>query len=71
MKTAWRSWFWNISLIFVMTVAAAICTGVALSEVNSFAAVGFGVVSVIFGLVLFVRRCWVWSPNRMALWCVS
>ncbi|WP_080643207.1 PH domain-containing protein [Salinispora arenicola] len=48
MKTAWRSWFWNISLIFVMTVAAAICTGVALSEVNSFAAVGFGVVSVIF-----------------------
>ncbi|MEU1586620.1 hypothetical protein [Micromonospora sp. NPDC005710] len=50
MRTAWRSWFWNIVLTIVMTVMAAIITGVAVSQKNSVSAVGFGVVALL---------CWV------------
>ncbi|RAO06709.1 PH domain-containing protein [Micromonospora noduli] len=43
MRTAWRSWFWNITLLIVMLVMAIIVTGVAISEKNMVAAAGFGV----------------------------
>ncbi|WP_433553685.1 PH domain-containing protein [Micromonospora zamorensis] len=47
MRTAWRSWFWNIVLMVVMTVMAAVLTGVALSQKNAVSAVGFGIAALL------------------------
>ncbi|SNT58719.1 PH domain-containing protein [Asanoa hainanensis] len=48
MKSAWRSWFWNIVLVLCMTVLAATLTISALTQKNSLAVVGILLFSACF-----------------------